>query len=42
MKKTIFLIAMVLMSMSSRAEVQSSITLAIDYSGSYVANRKSI
>ena len=39
MKKTIFLIAMVLMSMSSRAEVQSSITLAIDYSGSYVANR---
>ena len=40
MKKTIFLISMVLMSMSSRAEVQSSITLAIDYSGSYVADRK--
>jgi len=39
MRKIIFLILMVLMSMPSRAEVQSSITLAIDYSGSYVANR---
>ena len=40
MNKAIFIIIIMLMPIASKAEVQSSITLAIDYSGSYIADRE--